>query len=137
MEQLTTNEMLRRLTKSKNLIVADKATKLLTGELNREEEMETCGGFLKLVLEGKFEDAYRKADLCNRRAFDTPTPLVPAYRDHTIAVAISGEKAGKVFVPEFDVNFFDEKNKVFKYFDNIRDIVDIIDAIETEKFRVN
>ena len=68
---MTTYEMLVKLTKSKNELIAKKSEDILLGVKTIEEEMKYCGSFFRAVLEGNYEDALRKADSFNRQAFAT------------------------------------------------------------------
>jgi hypothetical protein len=68
---MTTYEMLVKLTKSKNELIAKKSEDILLGVKTIEEEMKYCGSFFRAVLEGNYEDALRKADSFNRQALAT------------------------------------------------------------------
>jgi hypothetical protein len=68
---MTTYEMLVKLTKSKNELIAKKSEDILLGVKTIEEERKYCGSFFLAVLEGNYEDALRKADSCNRQALTT------------------------------------------------------------------
>jgi hypothetical protein len=65
---MTTNEMLVKLTSSKNQIIADKSVDILLGIKTIDEEKKYCGSFFKAVLEGDYEEALRRADSDNRQA---------------------------------------------------------------------
>lgn len=68
---MTTYEMLVKLTKSKNELIAKKSEDILLGVKTIEEERKYCGSFFLAVLEGNYEDALRKADSFNRQALAT------------------------------------------------------------------
>lgn len=65
---MTTNEMLVKLTSSKNEIIAYKSMKILMGVTKAEEEIKYCGSFFRAVLEGDYEAALMRADSENREA---------------------------------------------------------------------
>lgn len=65
---MTTNEMLVKLTGSKNQIIANKSVDILLGIKDIEVEKKYCGSFFKAVLEGDYEEALRRADSDNRQA---------------------------------------------------------------------
>lgn len=68
---MTTNEMLVKLTSSKNQIIANKSVYILLGIKIIEEEKKYCGSFFRAVLEGNYEEALRRADSDNRTALTT------------------------------------------------------------------
>lgn len=134
---MTRDEMLRRLTISKNEQVADTAKKILAGKLDPEVVKSYCGSFLRAVLNGDFEHAKSKADSENMRALmnernEALVPLATDYKGHIIAQVVKGTKEGKFFVPELDSNFYDKERKLFKYFDDVKDVVELIDAITSD-----
>lgn len=65
---MTTNEMLVKLTSSKNQITANKSVDILLGIKTIENEKKYCGSFFRAVLEGDYEEALRRADGDNRKA---------------------------------------------------------------------
>ena len=65
---MTTNEMLVKLTGSKNQIIANKSVDILLGIKEIETEKKYCGSFFRAVLEGDYEEALRRADSDNRQA---------------------------------------------------------------------
>lgn len=65
---MTTQEMLLKLTRSNNELIADKARRIIEGVTTSEEELKYCGSFLRAVLNGDYEEALRRADSCNYQA---------------------------------------------------------------------
>ena len=64
-KKLTTIQMLSRLQHTSNAVVSSKAKKILASENvigAIYEEKASCGGFMKAVLNGDYEDALARAD---------------------------------------------------------------------------
>ena len=67
---LTTQEMIQALSKSKNEIVARKCQRILNQETTILTERIYSGSFMTYVLTGDFKNAMRSADYQNREALE-------------------------------------------------------------------
>lgn len=66
---MDTNEMLKALAASGNMIVQIIAKGIISGESTIEHERKYTGSFMSAVLDGNFEEAVRNADNINLNAF--------------------------------------------------------------------
>jgi hypothetical protein len=67
---LTTEEMIQALSKSKNELVAIKCQRILNKETTILTERIWSGSFMTYVLSGDFKNAMRSADSYNREALE-------------------------------------------------------------------
>ena len=67
---LTTEEMIQALSKSKNELVAIKCQRILNQETTILTERIYSGSFMTYVLTGDFKNAMRSADSYNREALE-------------------------------------------------------------------
>lgn len=66
---MTTKQMLEALLLSSNENCRRIAEKILSGYSTVAQEKKICGSFMKLVLSGKYKEAFIKADGHNKIAF--------------------------------------------------------------------
>jgi hypothetical protein len=73
---LTTEEMIQALSKSKNELVALKCQRILNKETTILTERIWSGSFMTYVLTGDFKNAMRSADSHNREALENAHLLI-------------------------------------------------------------
>lgn len=67
----TTNEMLTRLSQSKNYHVQLLSKDILSGAISKDYALKYAGGFMTAVLKGDYETALQRADGDNLKALQT------------------------------------------------------------------
>ena len=64
----TTEEMIKALASTNNILVRKMAKRIIEKETTIEEELKMCGGFMKKVFAGDYTGAFGSADVHNKAA---------------------------------------------------------------------